>query len=225
MYALIGLCLTILATTASGDHVPPQVCQECKEFVRKLGDYLATDASLVMQGQILDSACQAQKDKADKEDAASLDALKGVLGNETVSLGEKIAILQEAAHKNTEAQSVRSSRLWACHEDNHLPLGLSASWRMIAPEINSEFFGRQAEVICQQIGECGKFSASDCMGDCACRIGKIADIFQTGSQQTAVNRFLEQMKPLARFIDLAIFGMPTCASAIKAKAEYVCGQI
>ena len=41
-------------------------------FLGKLGDYLATDASLVMQGQILDSACQAQKDKADKEDAASL---------------------------------------------------------------------------------------------------------------------------------------------------------
>lgn len=74
-----------------------------------------------------------------------------------------------------------------------LILNSQFNFTFAAPVINEEFFGKQAERVCTQIGECGKFSASDCMGDCACRIGKIADIFQTGSQQTAVNRFLEQV--------------------------------
>ena len=77
-----------------------------------------------------------------------------------------------------------------------LILNSKFNFTFAAPVINEEFFGKQAERVCTQIGECGKFSASDCMGDCACRISKIADVFQTGPTQNAINGFLMQVTAL-----------------------------
>ena len=70
------------------------------------------------------------------------------------------------------------------------------NYNFSAPVIINRFIVKHAEVLCAHIGECGKFSASDCMGDCACRLNKLANVFQTGPTQTAINRFLEKVTAL-----------------------------
>jgi len=219
MNALIGLCLAVLATSASGALTPPFVCGECQEFVRKLGSYLKSDANLEIQVKILYSTCQEQKKMAEGQDANTLDELKQNLKT-TEDLGENMKMLQEAARKSAEAKQLRYR---ACPisqmPDTPMPLEF---WNTLSPVIVNQFYVKQAEVLCAKIGECGKFSASDCKGDCACRLSKIADVFQTGSTQTEINRFLaEKYRRAENKIELAMLGTESLASDVKVDAEAV----